>query len=92
MKFGIEKIKTVIKTDIKGNTLQENISFVVYRSYLFGLGRLYVKITPKAWKIAHEVRVDYCLLSCATEFETYEEAESLIEHMEKEPSKFVRYK
>lgn len=94
MKFKIKKIKRIIKADIQGNIIDESIRFVVYRSYLFGLVRAFIRVTPcDAWDIAHEVMVIYCRNYWeATKFDKQEDAEMLIQKMLETPSKFVLYK
>lgn len=91
MKFKVKKIKRIIKVDIQGNIIDESIHFVVYRSYLFGLVRAFIRVTPRdAWDIASEVATTYYHNYWeATEFDKQEDAEMLIQKMLETPSKFV---
>lgn len=92
MKLKVEKNKIILKTNIKGAVLESNTVYNVYRPFLFGLFRVYVKIKPLCWKTAPEVVVDYVPNTYSTDFSTLEEAEDLITAIKTNPNKFVRYK
>jgi hypothetical protein len=91
MKFRIEKHEEVVKTNIRGNVLMKNTYYLVYRSFLFGLIRLYVKIVPSYKNgFANEYTVAYELQHFASTF-SLEEAEMLIRDIKNNPDKFVKY-
>ena len=93
MKFKIKKIRKIIKTNIQGKVIDENVWYVVYRSFLFGLIKWYIKISPqKGWKVSYEVTVMYRPWYQASKFADYEAAEELIQDIKKNPSHFVRFK
>lgn len=94
MKFRIEKEILSTKTNIRGKVLEENVRWVVYRPIFFGLERVYLEIFNNyAWENQGEVRVEYRLgKRYATRFHTRLEAERLIEAIQEEPDRFVRYK
>lgn len=91
MKFRIEKHEEVVKTNIQGKALMIDTYYLVYRSFLFGLIRLYVKINPFYKKgFANEYTVEYAPQHFASTF-SLEEAEMLIRDIKNNPDKFVKY-
>lgn len=92
MKFGIKKETLVVKTDLRGNVLYKNVVFKVYRSFLFGLFKMYIKISPKYVNgCEDEYTIEYCPQDYATQFGR-EQAEMLVRDMTNNPSKFVMFK
>lgn len=91
MTFKVHKERKVLKTTIKGKVLTQKTSYYVYRSILFGLGRLYLRISPDYHhgnKIEYEV--SYTFQEYASKF-SKEEAEMLVRDLKNNPDKFVRY-
>lgn len=91
MTFKVHKERKVLKTTIKGKVLTQSTCYYVYRSILFGLGRLYLRISPD-YHNGHmtEYGVNYTTKKNASKF-TKEEAEMLVRDLKNNPDKFVRY-
>lgn len=91
MKFGIKEECVELKTDILGRVVSRRNHYRVYRSFCFGLFRLYMRISPeRSWMLSHEVFIDYCPRYLATSYSNRGEAEALIECIRLNPSRFVR--
>lgn len=91
MTFKVHKEKKVLKTTIKGKVLTQGTYYYVYRSVLFGLGRLYLHISPdyhNGNKMEYEV--SYTPQEYASKF-SKDEAEMLVRDLKNNPDKFVRY-
>jgi len=91
MKFGIKRRIYETKTNINGKFISCVCSYYVYRKVFFGLFKVYLQILPYEWKHTKEVVVKYTSKEYARVFSTEKEAKQLIEEMQKNPDKFVRY-
>ena len=92
MTFKVHEEKKVLKTSIKGKVLTQKTSYYVYRSILFGLARLYLRISPNYYHNGNEAEygVNYTTKKNASKF-SREEAEMLVRDLKNNPDKFVRY-
>lgn len=90
MKFKIEKRAVRIKKNINGKVLEKTVMYYVYRSILFGLIKLHIKINKEAFKSGDEISIEYRPVIYATEF-TKEEAEEFIRVWKEEPDRIIKY-
>ena len=87
----IQKTTVIDKRNINGKVLETHEVYRIYRSFLFGLFRMYLNICPgNSWEISYQVRVNYEPYDYATTFSTYQEAERLIEEIRNNPDKFIK--
>jgi hypothetical protein len=91
MTFKVHKERKVLKTTIKGKVLTQSTCYYVFRSVFFGLGRLYLRLSPDYYH-GHETEygVNYTIKEDASKF-SKEEAEMLVRDLKNNPDKFVRY-
>ena len=91
MTFKVQKEKKVLKTTFEGKVLEQSTCYYVYRSFFFGLARLYLCISPDYHNgNKTEYEVNYTPQEYASKF-TKEEAEMLVRDLKNNPDKFVRY-
>ena len=91
MTFKVHKERNVSKTTIKGKVLTQSTYYYVYRSFLFGLVRLYLHISPDYHNGNNmEYEVTYAPQEYASKF-SKDEAEMLVRDLKNNPDKFVRY-
>ena len=91
MKFKISKNEIVESTNILGKPLKVRVEYRVYRSFFFGLFRMYVKIFScylNDWKESNIVAVEYTNKTEATVFCSEEDAKELIKQINENPDKF----
>ena len=91
MTFKVHKEKKVLKTTFEGKVLEQSTCYYVYRSFFFGLARLYLHISPDYHNgNKTEYEVNYTPQEYASNF-SKEEAEMLVRDLKNNPDKFVRY-
>ena len=91
MTFKVHKEKKVLKTTFEGKVLEQSTCYYVYRSFFFGLARLYLFISPDYHNgNKTEYEVNYTPQEYASKF-SKEEAEMLVIDLKNNPDKFVRY-
>ena len=92
MTFKVHKERKVLNTTIKGKVLTQSTCYYVCRSVFFGLGRLYLRISPNYYHNGNETEygVNYTTKKNASKF-SKEEAEMLVRDLKNNPDKFVRY-
>ena len=91
MTFKVHKERNVLKTTIKGKVLTQSTCYYVYRSFFFGLARLYLHISPYYHHgNKTEYEVNYTPQEYASTF-SKDEAEMLVRDLKNNPDKFVRY-
>lgn len=91
MTFKVHKEKKVLKTTFEGKVLEQSTCYYVYRSFFFGLARLYLCISHDYHNgNKTEYEVNYTPQEYASKF-SKEEAEMLVIDLKNNPDKFVIY-
>lgn len=95
MRLGIAEVK--VKTNIYGEPYARS-RYAVYRSFLFGLVRLYMRFRADDYvfnnsggiEYIKEIAVDYVSKKQATTFVSAHDARVLIDDIKANPDKYVR--
>ena len=75
--------------NVLGGTAEEIKSYYIYKSYLFGLIRIPLHFSTKAYKIVESIKVSYRDKSMATRFDDKYEAEEFIKDIYNNPNKYI---